>query len=34
MNNQTPDVPEETELSDTDLLRRQTARRAYLVCAV
>jgi hypothetical protein len=29
MNNQTHNVPEETELSDTDLLRRQTARRAY-----
>ena len=29
MNNQTHNVPEETELSDTDLLRRHIARCAY-----
>jgi hypothetical protein len=29
MNNQTPNFPEETELSDTDLLRRRIALRAY-----
>jgi hypothetical protein len=29
MKNQTPNFPEETELSDTDLLRRHIARRAY-----
>jgi hypothetical protein len=29
MNNQTPNFPEETELSDPDLLRRRIALRAY-----
>ncbi|MCI0625926.1 MAG: DUF2934 domain-containing protein [Acidobacteria bacterium] len=29
MNNQNPNFPEETELSDTALLRRLIARRAY-----
>jgi Protein of unknown function (DUF2934) len=29
MNNQTPNVPDETEFSDTDLLRRRIAGRAY-----
>ena len=29
MNHQTPNVPEETELSDTALLRRLFAQRAY-----
>jgi Protein of unknown function (DUF2934) len=29
MKNQNPNFPEETELSDTDLLRRRIARRAY-----
>ena len=29
MKNQNPNFPEETELSDTDLLRRHIAGRAY-----